>query len=48
MKTEERSSTLTQRTMCSLAYQLANALELVFCGPSCMDEWLCSKLIFGM
>jgi hypothetical protein len=31
MKTGERSSTLIQRMMRSLAYHLANALELVFC-----------------
>jgi hypothetical protein len=30
MKTEGRSSTLTQRTMLSLAYHLATALELSF------------------
>jgi hypothetical protein len=48
MKMEERSSTPTQRMMCSLAYHIANALELVFCCLSCMDVWLDSKLIFGM
>jgi hypothetical protein len=31
MRTEERSLTMTQRTTCSLAYHLANVLELVFC-----------------
>jgi hypothetical protein len=30
MKTEERSLTLTQRRMRSLAYHIANALELSF------------------